>query len=392
MLCLADRLKKVQPSPTLAISAQTTELKRQGKNIINMGVGEPDFQTPLAASEYAIQAIQQNQTKYTPVSGTVELKQAIIEKFKKYNHLTYTKQEVLASTGAKQAIYSLLQAVINTGDEVLIPAPYWVSYPDMVLLASGTPVFIETTWENSFKITPQKLEQMITDKTKVIIFNSPSNPSGMTYTKTEWQALAAVLKKHPNIIIISDEIYEYIYWGKEPFSNIINACPELKSQTVIINGVSKAFAMTGWRIGFSAGPEWIISGMTAIQGHSTSNPCSIAQAAAEAALMKAHDLIPNMVQTFKKRHDFVFEQLNNIAGVHILPSQGTFYAFPCINQILKNQALGSDLELAQKLLTAGIAVVPGSAFGSPGYLRLSYALHDSELTEALKRLTATLIL
>ncbi len=391
MSTLAKRLNKVKPSPTLEISAKAAELKAQGHDIINMGVGEPDFNTPETVCQAAIVAIQTGQTKYTAVGGTPDLKQSVISKFKRDNGITYTAKEVLVSTGAKQCIYSLFQAIINPGDEVLVPTPYWVSYPDMILLAEGQPVFIEATFKNSFKITPEQLKKAITPKTKAIILNSPSNPTGMTYTQAEWKQLAIILEAHPDILIISDEIYEYIYWGSEPFLNIINVAPQLKSRTILINGVSKSFAMTGWRIGFAAGPEWLIKGMTAIQGHSTSNPCSIAQVAAQAALDHAMPVIPPMVEAFKKRHDLVFDQLSRIPGVQILPSQGAFYVFPCIQDILKARGLDSDVDLTHQLLAAGVAVVPGTAFGLPGYLRLSYAMHESKLQEALERLKRALV-
>lgn len=390
MSVLANRVQRIKPSPTLAIAARATQMQKEGHDIINLSVGEPDFDTPEHIKDAAIKALRDGFTKYTPVPGIPSLKQAIIDKLAKDNQLNYQANQIVVSCGVKQGLYNLMQAVINRGDEVIIPAPYWVSYPDMVLLADGTPVFISTGFDQHFKITPEQLAATITPKTKLIILNSPSNPSGMGYTKAELAALGKVLLKHPQVFIASDDMYEAILWGTEPFANIVNACPELYDRTVVFNGVSKSYAMTGWRIGYAAGPVAIISAMTNIQSQSTSNPNSIAQVAAQAALEGDQGCIPAMVNVYKRRHDLLYKGLNAIPGIQCHPADGTFYCFARVSELIKSLPdINNDLELADLLLSkAGIAIVPGSAFGDPDCIRFSYATSDTLLQTALERLAA----
>lgn len=384
---LADRIHRIKPSPTLAISAKAQALKASGHDIINLSVGEPDFDTPDFIKEAAIKAIRDGFTKYTAVDGTPGLKQAIINKFTRDNQLSYEPQQILASTGAKQCLYNLMQALLNKGDEVIIPAPYWVSYPDMVLLADGIPVYIHATIEQHYKISPEQLAAAITPKTKLLILNSPSNPSGMCYSAEELAQLAQVLLEHPKIKIVTDDIYEPILWSPAPFVNIINVCPELYERTVVINGVSKAYSMTGWRLGYAAGDAKIINAMKDIQSQSTSNPCSITQVAAQAALEGDQSCITIMRQSYKERHDYVYRALQEIPGIRCIPADGTFYSFPDCNLLIERlSTISNDLELADFLLQkAKIALVPGSAFGNNGCLRISFATSMTHLTNALFR-------
>jgi aspartate aminotransferase len=385
---LSFRVQQVKPSATLAVTAKANELKAQGIKIISMGSGEPDFDTPENIQSAAITAIKGGQTRYTAVDGTAELKQAIINKFKRDNDLDYKTDEVIVSSGGKQVFYNLAQAILDQGDEVIIPAPYWVSYPDMVLLADGKPVIIETDIKQNFKITPQQLEQNITDKTKLLVLNSPSNPTGAVYTKAELEALAEVLRKHPNIFIISDDIYEHIRFENDKFYNIAMVAQDLKDRIVILNGVSKAYAMTGWRIGYGAGHATIIKAMKKIQSQSTSNPSSIAQAASVEALNGSQDCIQIMLEAFSKRHDFIVKKLNEIEGVECNPSDGAFYAFPKVEGLIKRLGLKDDVELSTMCLEKlNIALVPGSAFGAKNYIRFSFATSMSDIEEALKRLS-----
>ncbi|NVJ68669.1 MAG: pyridoxal phosphate-dependent aminotransferase [Gammaproteobacteria bacterium] len=384
---LSDRVQLVKPSPTLAVAAKAKELKRQGRDIVGLGTGEPDFDTPQHIKDAAIEAIQNGATKYTPVDGTIELKQAIIDKFKRDNDLSYDMNQILVSCGGKQSFYNLCQALLNDGEEVIIPAPYWVSYPDMAILAGGKPVIIETSIEQHLKITPEQLEAAITDKTRLFVINSPSNPTGVAYSKAELKALADVLLKYPNVLIATDDMYEHILWADEPFSNILNACPELFDRTIVLNGVSKAYAMTGWRIGYAGGPADLIGAMKKIQSQSTSNPAAPSQAAATAALAGNQDCIKPMLTEFKKRHDYLVAALNAIEGVTCLPSDGTFYAFPNVQGLIDKHNCESDLDLAELLIEkVDLALVPGSAFGSPGHMRLSYAASMQTLEEAIARL------
>ena len=386
---LSDRVQKIKPSATLAVTAKANELKAQGIEIVPMGSGEPDFDTPINIQQAGINAINNGQTRYTAVDGTPELKNAIIEKFKRENNLTYNANEVMVSSGGKQVFYNLCQAVLNAGDEVIIPAPYWVSYPDMVILADATPVVVETGLEQDFKITPKQLEQSINDNTKLFIINSPSNPTGAVYTQEELQALANVLKRYPNVLIITDDIYEHIRWDNESFVNIAMVDSALKDRTIVLNGVSKGYAMTGWRIGYGAGPEAIIKAMKKVQGQSTSNPCSIAQAAALEALNGDQSIIQTMVDAFEKRHNYIVDGLNQIDGVECPKSQGAFYSFPRVEGLIKRLGIKDDVEFSTYCLEKlNIALVPGSAFGAPGYVRFSFATSMDNIEQAISRLAS----
>ena len=387
-ISLSNRVQRIKPSQTLAITARAKELRAQGLDIIGLGAGEPDFDTPDHIKEAAIQAIRDGFTKYTAVDGTPGLKQAVIDKFKRDNGLDYEMNQILVSVGGKQTSFNLLQALINPGDEVIIPAPYWVSYPDMTLLAEGVPVIVSAGIEQAYKISPEQLEDAITDRTRLIFINSPSNPTGAVYSREELAALGEVLKKYPDILIATDDMYEHILWTDSPFVNIVNACPELYDRTIVMNGVSKAYSMTGWRIGYCGGPANLVAAMKKTQSQSTSNPCSISQVAAEAALNGDQGCIAPMLKAFKERHDFVVGRLNAINGVKCLPSDGTFYAFADFREAIANRdGINNDLELADYLLNeAKVALVPGSAFGAEGYMRLSYATSMENLNQALSRI------
>ena len=391
-LTLAKRIQRVKPSPTLAVTARVAELRAAGKNIIGLGAGEPDFDTPDHIKAAAIQAIKDGFTRYTAVDGTPTLKKAIIAKFKHDNGLDYAADQILVSCGGKQSFYNLCQAMLNPGDEVIIPAPYWVSYPDMVLLAEGEPVIVPTGVETRFKISPEQLEAAITSKTRLFVINSPSNPTGVAYTRAELEALGKVLQQHPQVLIATDDMYEHILWSKEPFSNILNACPDLYDRTIVLNGVSKVYAMTGWRIGYAGGPADLIKAMKKVQSQSTSNPASISQAAAQAALEGDQSCIQPMIKAFRERHDYVVDALNRIPGVVCLPADGTFYCFPHVQTVIDRlDQVSDDVALAAYLLDkAGVALVPGSAFGAPGYVRISFATSMDILKDALARLTDAL--
>ena len=391
-LQLSSRVQSIKPSPTLAVTNKAAELRAAGQDIIGLGAGEPDFDTPDHIKAAAIEAIHNGQTKYTAVDGTPALKKAIIAKFKRDNGLNYEANQILVSSGGKQSFFNLALAVLNAGDEAIIPAPYWVSYPDMVLVAEGKPVILESTAETRFKITPQQLEGAITDRTRLFVINSPSNPSGMAYTLSELQALGDVLKNHPQVMIATDDMYEPILWTGEPFCNILDATPELYDRTFVLNGVSKAYAMTGWRIGYAAGPAKIIGAMKKIQSQSTSNPASVSQAAAQAALDGSQDCVQTMVTAFRERHDYLVEALNTLPGVDCLKGDGTFYAFPSFQGAINaDSSVSNDVEFAEKLLKeAGVALVPGSAFGMPGHMRLSFATSQEILTNAIERLRKAL--
>jgi aspartate aminotransferase len=385
---LSQRVQRIKPSPTLAVTARVKELKAAGKDIIGLGAGEPDFDTPDHIKEAAIGAIKRGFTKYTAVDGTPELKQAIVEKFARENSLHYKPNEVLVSCGGKHIFYNLVEALICPGDEVVIPAPYWVSYTDMVLLANGEPVIVKAGLNQKFKISPQQLEASITPNTRLLVLNSPSNPTGAMYTEQELNALGEVIRQHPNMLVLTDDIYEHILLTDQPFVNILNVCPDLHDRCVVLNGVSKAYSMTGWRIGYAAGPDWLIQAMKKIQSQSTSNPTSISQVAAQAALSGDQSCIGKMVQAFRERHEYVVTTLNNINGISCLPSQGAFYSFPnCQEAIKATEGVKDDVEFAEYLINQiGVAMVPGSAFGAPGYMRLSFATSMENLEEALKRL------
>ncbi len=384
---LSNRVNLIKPSPTIAVSNRAKELKDAGHDVIGLGAGEPDFDTPDHIKQAAIDAIQNGDTKYTAVDGTPQLKKAIIDKLKNENGFDYNAKQILVSCGAKHSLFNVFQALIGPGDEAIIPAPYWVSYPDMVKLCEGTPVIVDCKIDNQFRMTAEQLEQAITDKTKLLVLCSPSNPSGSAYSEAELAALGTILAKHPQITVVTDDIYEHILWTDKPFVNILNASPELYDQTVVINGVSKVFAMTGWRIGYAAGPEKLIGAMKKIQSQSTSNPCSIAQAASAAALSGDQSCITNMVKNFKERHDYVVDRLSNIKGVKVIPSDGTFYTFPDFSQAIADSEVDNDVDYAALLLEkAGVALVPGSAFGSEGHLRISYATDMDTLKNALDRI------
>ena len=388
----SDRVQRVKPSPTLAVTALAQQLRAQGRDVIGLAAGEPDFDTPEHVKQAAIKAIQDGFTKYTAVDGTAGLKQAIINKFSRDNGLAYNPDQILVSVGGKQVIYNMFQALLNAGNEVIIPAPYWVSYPDMVKLADAEPVLVEGSINQAFKITASQLEAAITDKTKLFILNSPSNPSGKAYTRAELQELGKVLLKHPQVLILTDDIYEHIVWTDEGFNNILNVCPELQDRTVMLNGVSKAYAMTGWRIGYGAGPVDLIKAMKKVQSQSTSNPCSIAQVASQAALEGDQSFLKTMCETFKERHDFVLKALNEMEGVNCLASDGTFYSFPSFHAVIdRMDGIENDVQLAEYLLeNAEVAVVPGSAFGLDGHIRLSYATDMGSLEKALSRIAAAI--
>jgi len=385
---LSARVQAVKPSPTLAITARAAALRAEGKDVIGLGAGEPDFDTPDHIKAAAIEAINSGKTKYTAVDGTASLKQAIMDKFKRDNGFEYAADQILVSVGGKQSFYNLAQAILNAGDEVIIPAPYWVSYPDMTLLADGVPVVIECGAETQFKITPEQLAAAITPKTRLFVINSPSNPTGMAYSKDELAALGEVLRQHPHVLIATDDMYEHILWDAGSFVNILNACPDLTDRTMVLNGVSKAYSMTGWRIGYAAGPASIIKAMKKIQSQSTSNPTSISQYAAEAALNGPQQCIADMMVHFKQRHDYVVDRLNKMPGVECLSTDGTFYVFPSVTGLIDAiDGVNDDLELAEYLIEkAAVALVPGSAFGAPGFARISIATSMENLSNALDRI------
>jgi aspartate aminotransferase len=387
---LSERIKRVKPSPTLAISALAQQLKAEGRDVINLGVGEPDFATPDHIKAAGIEAINLNKTGYTAVDGIPELKQAIIQKFKNDNNFDYAADQVLVSCGGKQSFYNLCQALLNDGDEVIIPAPYWVSYPDIVALAGGVPVIVEADQSQHFKLMPESLEASITNKTRLFVINSPSNPTGINYTFEELAALGKVLLKFPDIIVATDDMYEHILFDDKEFSNILNATPGLKERCIVLNGVSKAYAMTGWRIGYAAGPVDLIKGMKKVQSQSTSNPTSISQYASVAALSGSQECIKPMLAAFKERHDFVVAGLNAIDGVECLESDGTFYSFPNVTGLIARlDGISNDTELAEHLLSEkGIALVPGSAFGLSGHIRLSFATSMQNLQKSIERIAS----
>ena len=389
---LSQRAKNLKPSPTLAVTARAAALKAAGKDIIGLGAGEPDFDTPDFIKTAGINAIEQGLTKYTAVDGTVELKEAIIHKFNRDNNLSYDSNQILVSCGGKHSFYNLTQALLDEGDEVIVPAPYWVSYPPMVELTGAKAVIIEAGSDQGFKITPTQLSSAINKNTRMLILNSPSNPTGAVYSSDELRALADVLIKYPNILVVSDDIYEAIVWNVTPYQNILSVAPELYNQTMVLNGVSKAYSMTGWRIGYAAGPADVIKAMKTIQSQSTSNPTSISQVAATSALDGDQNCISTMLTAFIERHNSVHPLLEALPGVSCNPAQGAFYLFPDFSEAIQNTTgISNDIEMAEHLLEhAGVALVPGSAFGAPGFMRLSFATSMENLNEALKRLKNTL--
>lgn len=390
---LSERLQRLQPSATLAMSQRSGELKAQGVDVINMSVGEPDFNTPDHIKEAAKKAIDENWSRYSPVPGYPELKKAIVAKLKNENDLDYQPSQILCSNGAKQSVCNTVMALVNAGDEVIIPAPYWVSYPQMVLLAEGTPVFVEAKIEQDFKITPEQLEAAITPKTKALILCSPSNPTGSVYSLQELEALKNVLLRYPQIIVIADEIYEHINYVGQHAS--MASFPDIKDRVVIINGVSKAYAMTGWRIGFIAAPEWIVKGCNKLQGQYTSGPCSVSQKAAEAAYTGSQQCVEDMRQAFERRKNLIVRLAKEIPGLEVNDPQGAFYLFPkCSSYFGKTdgkRVINNSTDFAMYLLEVGhVATVGGDAFGSPECFRMSYATSDENIVEAMRRIKEVL--
>lgn len=384
-------MARVKPSPTGAVLALVTELRAQGRDIISLGAGEPDFDTPKHIRDAAVAAIAAGQTRYTPIDGTPALKTAVQAKFRRDNGLDYETAQIIVTSGGKQALFNLFMGLLGPGDEAIIPTPCWVSYPDMVRLAEGEPVMVETGIEQHFKLTPSELEAHLSDRTRLLVLNSPGNPTGASYTRAELQALGAVLEDYSDVVIVSDDIYEHIYWADEPFTSFATACPTLFDRTVTVNGVSKAYAMTGWRIGYAGGPEQLISAMKTVQSQSTSNPCSVSQAAAQAALDGDQGPVAEMRAAYRLRHDYIVTALNAIPGVRCRPGEGAFYAFPRVQEAIERLGLPDDTALAEKLITeADVACVPGAAFGAPGYLRLSFACSREALEEAINRLNRVL--
>ena len=384
---LAHRLSTVKPSATFAVSAKAAKLKAEGKDVINLGVGEPDFDTPEFIKDAALQAMKAGFTKYTAVSGILELRQAVCEKLQRDNQLHYTPDQIIVSTGLKQALFNLMLAVLNPGDEVIVLAPYWVSYPEMVSLTGGTPVIVTATLENNLKITACDLEAAITPRTKLILFNSPSNPSGVVYNREDMQALAEVLRKHPRIVIASDDMYEHMYWASEPFVNILNVAPDLADRTLVFNGVSKTYAMTGWRIGYAAGPVNVIKAMDLIQSQSTSSPNSMAQKAAVAAISGSQVCVQEMAKAFHERYEFLYRELSAIPGFTVPEAGGAFYVYPNVQPLIDKLGLKDDVAFCDYVLEKlYLAVLPGTSCGTPGFIRLSFAAAMPVLFDAVKRL------
>jgi aspartate aminotransferase len=384
---LSDRVNAIQPSPTLTVAQKAAELKAAGHDVIGLGVGEPDFDTPKHIGDAAKAAIDAGYTRYTAVDGIPQLKKAVIAKLQRDNQLDYGVKEILISAGGKHCIYNLLAAWINDGDEVLIPAPYWVSYPDMTKLVGGVPIIIEASIDQRYKINGAQLAAAITPKTKMLFLNSPSNPTGTAYTRAELAELAEVLRHHPQVLIATDDMYEHILWTAEPFANIAMVAPDLRDRIMILSGVSKAYAMTGWRIGYAAGPAPLIAAMNKIQSQSTSNPTSISQYAAVAALEGDQSCITEMVTAFKSRHDYLVAALNAIPGMRCIAGDGTFYTFANVDAMMASKGCASDVELCEQLLEqAKVALVPGSAFGAPGHVRFSFATDMDTLRKAAERI------
>ena len=397
-LALSQRVQAIKESPTLAVTARAAKLKSEGKDIIGLGAGEPDFDTPQHIKDAAKQAIDNGFTKYTPVAGIPGLKKAIVNKFKNENGFDYNDKEVIVGVGGKQCIFNLALAVLNPSDEVIVPAPYWVSYADIALVAGAKPIIIECGIEQGFKLLPAQLEAAITPKTKLFMINSPSNPTGAVYTLDELKALGEVLKRHPHVLVATDDMYEHVNLTGNKFYNILNATPELKPRCIVLNGVSKAYSMTGWRIGYAAGPAYIIKAMEILQSQSTSNPTSISQVAAQAALDGTQDCIKPMVKAFIERHEYVVDRFNKMRGLKCIKAGGAFYAFPDAREAIHNlHAAGkisaaTDMALSEYLLEqVGVAVVPGSAFGAEGYFRISFATSMDNLTKALDRIEQALL-
>lgn len=392
MSFIAQRMQQIKPSPTIAVTTKAAELKASGKDVIGLGAGEPDFDTPEHIKQAAIEALAAGQTKYTPVGGTAALKKAICDKFKRENNITYQPNQIIVGAGGKQVIFNAFLATLNKGDEVIIPAPYWVSYPDITAFAEGTPVTVECGQDQGFKMTPQQLEAAITPRTKWLILNSPSNPTGAAYTAEEIKALGAVLLRHPHVYVLSDDIYEHLVYDGFSFTTLLTVVPELYDRVLTVNGVSKAYSMTGWRIGYAGGPKELITAMADIQSQSTSNPCSISQAAAVAALNGDQQFLAGWREAFKTRRNNVHAALNAIEGITCALPEGAFYLFPSCEALLgcttpEGQKISTDLDFCAYLLDyALVAAVPGSAFGLDGYFRISYATSDAALKKACERI------
>jgi len=390
---VATKLDLIKPSATIQVTMKSMELKAQGRDIVSLGFGEPDFDTPEHIRAAAIAAINAGETRYTQVDGTPALKQAVIGKLARDNDLHYEPGQIIVSNGAKQSLYNLMVATLNRGDEVIVPAPYWVSYPDMVKLADGQPAILNGTADNDFKITARQLQNTINENTRMLILNSPSNPTGKVYSEQEFRAIGEVLCEHPKVLIACDDIYEFIYWGDSPFRTFLNACPDLAERSVVINGVSKGYAMTGWRIGYLAGPEDLVQAMRKVQGQSTSCPGSVSQAAAVAALNGPQDCVRDMRRAFRERYEFMYEALNRLPGVSCPTCDGAFYVFPSFEGFIESRDdIRDDTELATWMLEeAGVSTVPGSAFGAPGHLRLSYAARMDFLQDAVVRIKRAML-
>ena len=388
---VSKRMSRVMPSATSAVLNLAASLREAGRPVISLGAGEPDFDTPDHIKAAAIQAIHVGKTKYTAIDGTSNLKKAIQRKFERDNALSYDANQILVSVGAKHTLFNACMAILSPGDEAIIPAPYWVSYPDMVRIADAKPVIIETGLEDQFKVTPEKLEASITEKTRVAFLNSPSNPTGSCYTRDELNALGEIFLKHENIIILADDIYEHIHWAEDPFCSIATACPKLYDRVLTINGVSKCYAMTGWRIGYAGGPARIIKAMKTIQSQITSNPCSISQVAATAALDGDQSFMSEMLDAYRRRSDYVVDALNDVPGFECRKGEGAFYAFPRVADAITEQGLETDTDLVKLILeSTDVVLVPGTPFGAPGYVRISFACSIEELQEAINRLKKVL--
>jgi aspartate aminotransferase len=371
----------------VSITAKALNLREQGRDIISLSAGEPDFATPEHVGAAGIEAIRSGNTKYTALDGAHQLKLAIAKKLARENGLSYEPAQILVTSGAKQACFNACHALLDPGDEAIVPAPYWVSYPEMVRLAEGEPVIVHTNAENGFTMTPEQLAGALTPATRLVILNSPSNPTGAVYLRAQWQALGEVLREHPRVLVLSDEIYEHIYWADEPFTSFAHACPDLYERTLTVNGMSKGYAMSGWRLGYAAGPAPLIKAMTTIQGQSTTNACTISQAAARTALDGDQRSVREMCAAFKQRHDSILPRINAIPGFACRPAQGAFYLFPDIAEAMRMRGVDDDVAFCERLLdSVGVAVVPGSAFGAPAHLRISFAASLETLRLALARI------
>jgi aspartate aminotransferase len=384
---IAQRLQRIRPSATVSITARAQRLREQGRDIIVLSVGEPDFATPEHIKAAATAALARNDTKYTPVDGSRLLKEAIVAKLERDNGLRYSPEQVLVSTGAKQSCYNACLALLDPGAEAIVVAPYWVSYPDMVRLADAEPVIVATSAERGFKVTAEELAAALTDKTRLLILNSPCNPTGAVYSAAELRALGDVLRAHPRVLVLSDEIYEHIQWTGRELACFAAVCPDLYDRTLTVNGMSKGYAMSGWRIGYAAGPLPVIKAMTSLQGQSTTNACTISQAAAREALVADQQCVRDMCAEFKRRHDFFYAGVRRLPGFDCVPADGTFYLFPNVEAAMRAKGAATDVELCERLIDeAGVALVPGTAFGAPGHLRFSFAASTSTLEDALSRL------